>query len=78
MIVNGRATFEDPEMEQRGSWRANIMLPPRCQQTPIRMHKNVGSAGWMLSEKDGQGEQLDLRGDSFSSPIQCILGSCPA
>jgi hypothetical protein len=32
----------------------------------------------MLSEKDGQGEQLDLRGDSFSSPIQYILGSCPA
>ena len=29
-------------------------------KTPINTHESRGSAGWMLSENNGRGEQLDL------------------
>lgn len=70
VIVKGRAIFEDPETRTaRELVSGDIVLLPHgaahvlhdgSGQTPIRTHQSVGSAGWMLSENDGQGEQLDL------------------
>ncbi|WP_327211740.1 AraC family transcriptional regulator [Rhizobium ruizarguesonis] len=70
VIVKGRAIFEDPETRTaRELVSGDIVFLPHgaahvlhdgSGQTPIRTHQSVGSAGWMLSENDGQGEQLDL------------------
>lgn len=70
VIVKGRAIFEDPESRTvRELMSGDIVLLPHGSahvlhdgsgQTPIRTHESVGSAGWMLSENDGRGEQLDL------------------
>jgi AraC family transcriptional activator of mtrCDE len=35
-------------------------------QTPIRTQEHRGSAGWVLSENEGEGEQLDLMCGRFS------------
>jgi AraC family transcriptional regulator, activator of mtrCDE len=70
VIVKGRAILEDPETRTaRELVSGDIVLLPHgaahvlhdgSGQTPIRTHESWGSAGWMLSENDGQGEQLDL------------------
>lgn len=70
VIVKGRAIFEDPESKTaRELVSGDIVLLPHgaahvlhdgSGRTPVRTHESVGSAGWMLSENDSQGEQLDL------------------
>jgi len=70
VIVKGRAIFEDPESKTaRELVSGDIVLLPHgaphvlhdgSGQTPIPTHESVGSAGWMLSENDSHGEQLDL------------------
>ncbi len=70
VIVKGRAIFEDPETRTaRELMGGDIVLLPHgaehvlhdgSGQAPIRTHESRGSAGWTLSENDGQGEQLDL------------------
>lgn len=70
VIVKGRAILEDPESKTaRELVSGDIVLLPHgaphvlhdgSGQTPIRTHESVKSAGWMLSENDSQGEQLDL------------------
>ncbi|MBY5385331.1 AraC family transcriptional regulator [Rhizobium leguminosarum] len=70
VIVKGRAIFEDPETRTaRELVAGDIMLLPHgaahvlhdgSGQTPIPTQQRKGSAGWMLSENDSQGEQLDL------------------
>ncbi|MER9757092.1 AraC family transcriptional regulator [Mesorhizobium sp. M0166] len=70
VIVKGRAILEDPETRTaRELLSGDIVLLPHgaahvlhdgSGQTPIRTHESRASAGWMLSENDGQGEQLDL------------------
>ncbi|WGS17826.1 MULTISPECIES: AraC family transcriptional regulator [unclassified Bradyrhizobium] len=70
VIVKGRAIFEDPDartVQELGS--GDIVLLPHGSahvlhdgsgETPVRTHESRGSAGWMLSENDRGGEQLDL------------------
>jgi AraC family transcriptional activator of mtrCDE len=70
----GPGHFEDPETRTlRELVSGDIVLLPHgashvlhdgSGQTPIPTQQRQGSAGWMLSENDGQGEQLDskLRG----------------
>ncbi|MFC0013232.1 AraC family transcriptional regulator [Devosia nitrariae] len=70
VIVKGRAIIEDPETRTTQELlRGDIVLLPHgaahvlhdgSGRTPIRTHESRASAGWMLSENDGQGEQLDL------------------
>ncbi|MBY2968000.1 AraC family transcriptional regulator [Rhizobium leguminosarum] len=70
VIVKGRAIFEDPETRTaRELVSGDIVLLPHgaahvlhdgSGQTPIPTQQRKGSAGWMLSENDSQGEQLDL------------------
>ncbi|TGQ30418.1 AraC family transcriptional regulator [Mesorhizobium sp. M00.F.Ca.ET.216.01.1.1] len=70
VVVKGRAIFEDPESKTAQELvSGDIVLLPHgaahalhdgSGQTPIRTHESLGSAGWMLSENDSQGEQLDL------------------
>ncbi|TBC19554.1 AraC family transcriptional regulator [Rhizobium ruizarguesonis] len=70
VIVKGRAIFEDPEARTaRELVSGDIVLLPHgaahvlhdgSGQTPIPTQQRKGSAGWMLSENDSQGEQLDL------------------
>lgn len=70
VIVRGRAVFEDPETRTtRELVSGDIVLLPRggahvlhdgSGQTPITTRQHRGTAGWMLSENDGDGEQLDL------------------
>ncbi|RWP92545.1 MAG: AraC family transcriptional regulator [Mesorhizobium sp.] len=70
VIVKGRAILEDPETRAaRELLSGDIVLLPHgaahvlhdgSGQTPIPTQQRRGSAGWMLSENDGQGEQLDL------------------
>jgi AraC family transcriptional activator of mtrCDE len=70
IVVKGRAIFEDPE---RGTARelvsGDIVLLPHgaghvlhdgSGQAPGLTYNRQGSAGWILSENDGQGEHLDL------------------
>lgn len=69
-IVQGRAVFEDPETKTtRELVSGDIVLLPHgaahvlhdgSGQTPIHTRQHRRSAGWMLSENDSQGEQLDL------------------
>jgi AraC family transcriptional regulator, activator of mtrCDE len=70
VIVQGRAILENPEKRTaRELVSGDVVLLPHgaahvlhdgSGQAPIRTHESEGSAGWMLSENDGQGEQLDL------------------
>ncbi|WP_455274956.1 cupin domain-containing protein [Rhizobium herbae] len=70
IIVKGRAIFEDPETSTaRELVSGDIILLPHgaahvlhdgSGQMPIPTQQHQGSAGWMLSENDGQDEQLDL------------------
>lgn len=70
VIVKGRAIFEDPQTRTaRELVSGDIVLLPHgaahvlhdgSGQTPIPTQQRKGSAGWMLSENDSQGEQLDL------------------
>ncbi|NLS08382.1 AraC family transcriptional regulator [Rhizobium sp. P32RR-XVIII] len=70
VILKGRAIMEDPEARTaRELVSGDIVLLPHgaahvlhdgSGQTPIRTHESRNSAGWTLSENDGQGEQLDL------------------
>ena len=70
VIVRGRAVFEDPETRTaRELVSGDVVLLPHggahvlhdgSGQTPIVTRRHHGSAGWMLSENDGDGEQLDL------------------
>ncbi|WP_439407411.1 cupin domain-containing protein [Bradyrhizobium sp. DASA03076] len=79
VIVKGRAFLENPETRTaRELVSGDIVLLPHgaahvlhdgSGQTPIRTRESVGSGGWMLSENDGQGEQLDLMcGRFFITP----------
>lgn len=70
VIVRGRAILEDPgsrTVQELGS--GDIVLLPHGSahtlhdgsgEAPISTRQSRGSAGWMLSENDGRGEQLDL------------------
>jgi len=70
VIVKGRAIFQDPETRTTQELASGdiVLLPHGAAhvlhdgsgQTPIRTHEHRGSAGWVLSENDGDGEQLDL------------------
>ncbi|RVA79643.1 AraC family transcriptional regulator, partial [Mesorhizobium sp. M7A.F.Ca.US.006.04.2.1] len=70
VIVKGRAILEDPKTRAaRELLSGDIVLLPHgaahvlhdgSGQTPIPTQQRRGSAGWMLSENDGEGEQLDL------------------
>jgi AraC family transcriptional activator of mtrCDE len=70
VIVKGRAILENPETRTTRELASGdvVLLPHGAAHvlhdgsggTPIRTHESVGSAGWTLSENDGQGEQLDL------------------
>ncbi|TAX65238.1 AraC family transcriptional regulator [Rhizobium leguminosarum] len=79
VIVKGRAIFEDPETRTaRELVSGDIVLLPHgaahvlhdgSGKTPIPTQQRKGSTGWMLSENDSQGEQLDLLcGRFFISP----------
>jgi AraC family transcriptional activator of mtrCDE len=70
VIVKGRAIFEDPESKTvRELVTGDIVLLPHgaphvlhdgSGKAPIPTHQHLSSAGWKLSENDGQGERLDL------------------
>ncbi len=70
VILKGRVVIEDPEARTaRELGGGDIILLPHgaahllhdgSGQTPNRTHESRSSAGWTLSENDGQGEQLDL------------------
>ncbi|MBZ9966406.1 AraC family transcriptional regulator [Mesorhizobium sp. BR1-1-2] len=70
VIVKGRAILEDPDTTAaRELVSGDIVLLPHgaahvlhdgSGQTPIPTQQRRGAAGWMLSENDGRGEQLDL------------------
>lgn len=70
VIVKGRAIFEDPDsktVQELGS--GDIVLLPHGSahvlhdgsgETPVGTHESTAAAGWMLSENNAAGEQLDL------------------
>ncbi|MDX0432534.1 helix-turn-helix domain-containing protein [Sinorhizobium medicae] len=70
VIVKGRAIFEHPETRTAKELvSGDIVLLPHgaahvlhdgSGQTPVPTQQRQGPAGWMLSENDSQGEQLDL------------------
>jgi AraC family transcriptional activator of mtrCDE len=70
VILKGRAIFEDPETKTTKELvSGDIVLLPHgaahvlhdgSGQMPISTRERQGSAGWTLSENDGDGEQLDL------------------
>ncbi|MGO6724666.1 helix-turn-helix domain-containing protein [Rhizobium leguminosarum] len=70
VILKGRAVFEDPETKATTELvSGDIVLVPHgashvlhdgSGRMPIGTRERQGSAGWTLSENDGQGEQLDL------------------
>jgi AraC family transcriptional activator of mtrCDE len=79
VIVRGHAILEDPETQTaRELVGGDIVLLPRgaahvlhdgSGQTPIRTQEHRRSAGWVLSENDGEGEKLDLMcGRFFIAP----------
>jgi AraC family transcriptional regulator, activator of mtrCDE len=79
VIVKGRAILEDPQTRTAQELvSGDILLMPNgaahvlhdgSGQTPIRTQDHQGSAGWVLSENDGEGEQLDLMcGRFFIAP----------
>lgn len=70
VIVSGRAILEDPQTRTTQELAGGdiVLLPHGAAHVlhdgsgkkPIRTHEHRGSAGWVLSENDGQGEKLDL------------------
>jgi AraC family transcriptional regulator, activator of mtrCDE len=70
VVLKGRAIFEDPERETaRELVSGDIVLVPHgaahvlhdgSGHAPRLTYNRQGSAGWILSENDGQGEHLDL------------------
>ncbi len=79
VIVKGRAIFEDAETRTARelvsgdivllTHGAAHVLHDGSGQAPIRTREHRRSAGWMLSENDGKGEQLDLMcGRFFIAP----------
>ena len=70
IVLKGRAIIEDTETETaRELVGGDIVLLPHGSahvlhdgsgQAPGVTHNHQGSAGWMLSENEGQGEQLDM------------------
>jgi AraC family transcriptional activator of mtrCDE len=70
VVLKGRAIMEDPETKTaRELVGGDIVLLPHgaahvlhdgSGHTPGRTYNRRGSAGWTLSENDGQGEHLDL------------------
>jgi AraC family transcriptional activator of mtrCDE len=69
-VLRGRAILEDPGTDTaRELVGGDIVLLPHGSehvlhdgsgQAPARTHNRRGTAGWMLSENDGQGEHLDM------------------
>ncbi|WP_411906744.1 cupin domain-containing protein, partial [Rhizobium mayense] len=79
VVVRGRAIFEDPEARTRRELTSGdiVLLPHGAAhvlhdgsgQTPAPTQQRQSTAGWMLSENDSDGEQLDLLcGRLFISP----------
>jgi AraC family transcriptional activator of mtrCDE len=79
VIVKGRAIIEDPETRTaRELASGDVVLLPHgaahvlhdgSGQAPIPTRQQRGAAGWMLSENDSKGEQLDLMcGRFFIAP----------
>jgi AraC family transcriptional regulator, activator of mtrCDE len=79
VIVSGRAVLEDPQTRTTQELMAGdiVLLPHGAAhvlhdgsgRAPVRTHEHRGSAGWVLSENDGQGEKLDLMcGRFFITP----------
>lgn len=79
VIVSGRGILEDPQTRTtRELMGGDIVLLPHgaahvlhdgSGQAPVRTQEHRGSAGWVLSENDGQGEKLDLMcGRFFITP----------
>ncbi|WFU51342.1 AraC family transcriptional regulator [Sinorhizobium terangae] len=70
VVLTGRAIIENPETETAKELvGGDIVLLPHGSahvlhdgsgQAPGRTYQRRGSAGWTLSENDGQGEHLDL------------------
>jgi AraC family transcriptional activator of mtrCDE len=70
VVLNGRAIIEDPETGTAKELVAgDIVLLPHGSahvlhdgsgHAPGRTYNHRGSAGWTLSENDGQGEHLDM------------------
>jgi AraC family transcriptional activator of mtrCDE len=88
VIVKGRAIIENPETRTaRELVSGDIVLLPHgaahvlhdgSGQTPIRTQEHRGSAGWMLSENEGEGEQLDLLCGRFfiAPPHDRLIRNC--
>jgi len=79
VIVKGRAVFEDPKTRTvRELASGDVVLLPHgaahvlhdgSGQAPVLTRQHRGTAGWMLSENDSGGEQLDLMcGRFFVAP----------
>jgi AraC family transcriptional activator of mtrCDE len=70
VVLNGRAIIEDPDTKTTKELvGGDIVLLPHGSahvlhdgsgQAPGHTHNRKGSAGWTLSENDGQGEHLDM------------------
>ncbi|MBB6303829.1 AraC family transcriptional regulator [Rhizobium leucaenae] len=70
VIVSGRAIFEDPQARTRRELTSGdiVLLPHGAAhvlhdgsgQLPAPTRQRQGAAGWMLSQNDSNGEQLDL------------------
>lgn len=70
VVLNGRAVIEDPETETtRELMGGDIVLLPHGSahvlhdgsgDAPGHTYNRRGSAGWTLSENDGEGEHLDM------------------
>jgi AraC family transcriptional activator of mtrCDE len=91
VIVSGRAVIEDPETRTaRELVSGDVVLLPHgaahvlhdgSGQAPVVTRQYQRPAGWMLSENDGEGEQLDLMcGRFFIAPPhdQLIRNYMPA
>jgi AraC family transcriptional activator of mtrCDE len=84
VIVKGRAILEEPETRTAQELvSGDVLVMPHgaphvlhdgSGKTPIRTHERRGSAGWVLSENNGRGEQLDLMcGRFFIAPPHARL-----
>jgi AraC family transcriptional activator of mtrCDE len=70
VVLKGRAIIEDPETRTaRELLAGDIVLLPHGSahvlhdgsgRAPARTHKLQASAGWVLKQNDGRGEQLDM------------------
>jgi AraC family transcriptional activator of mtrCDE len=70
VVLKGRAIIEDPETQTAKELvGGDIVLLPHGSAhvlhdgsgvAPVPTHERRNSAGWMLSQNDGQGERLDL------------------